>query len=827
MPVSRHSFRRVIGDLVNRHNVKNESTNGHLRNNSTRSSQKIDRTSLISNDSLLTSQTYYERLHKCEKDVYKSLSYLDQVLAHNKLEILGNITTSLIENIFDIENILKGIFEHQSESFRTHLLIDTYSLLADLIEWSDKVILSKTNNDDAYRKIAKDLLIAVQICITTSLQTRSDSFQSFLSVNNYVDNFAPTLPLKREKRSVSSSASILSNRSRNTTSPNSYLFLSSQEQSNDECIQSIVDDINHIVENYTRELDDDLCTKSTVLSSSIDYISQPNHLSISACRHNSTNVLYETKYSHGMNCINEENTYLNEKEYRKINTTDDPPPLPPKRQIARAYMSLFDRYDQNEAQSFLRDTCFVSTSQRRFEDLFEQIQDHYPQAQIFSNSEECLKNKDEMMKSLHKKSSKDNISIDRLSIQDPNEKYQNTNDLFLECISHLLVFNMNEDPPLRGGSIDALIIRATSTDKKDFLYQEAFLTTYRTFISPSDLVDKLVQRYAFFAQIETKKKFARCSFSLLIRIIDEIDNELTDDLMKKLSHFVTNLIRQGELQLGKLLRRKSLERYAKLKSNCEQSQQDVVLIQNSISSKRATLLDFHSIVLSEQLTLVDSELFLKIQLSEVLYMSIEKGEEYSPNLAAFTEHFNNISYWVRSRILERNSQRQRENYFEKFLKILKHLRRLNNFNSYLAILSALDCGPLKRLNWSKYIIDAVSEHTGLIDSTGSFKNYREALNGSVGQPCIPYIGLILSDLTFVHIGNSDYLQDDRIINFWKRWQQFTILHKLRYCRKWEYKFVRNDRILYFFNNFDDYMNEEAQWIQSEKIKPRQKANPYG
>jgi hypothetical protein len=42
----------------------------------------------------------------------------------------------------------------------------------------------------------------------------------------------------------------------------------------------------------------------------------------------------------------------------------------------------------------------------------------------------------------------------------------------------------------------------------------------------------------------------------------------------------------------------------------------------------------------------------------------------------------------------------------------------------------------------------------------------------------------------------------------------------------EYKFIRNDRILYFFNNFDDYMNEDAQWIQSEKIKPRQKTNPY-
>src|SRR5579871_5276609 len=115
--------------------------------------------------------------------------------------------------------------------------------------------------------------------------------------------------------------------------------------------------------------------------------------------------------------------------------------------------------------------------------------------------------------------------------------------------------------------------------------------------------------------------------------------------MKTLSNFVTNLIRHGELQLGKLLRRKSLERYTKFQTNNEQSQQDCVLIRNSISSKRAILLDFHSIDISEQLTLVDSELFLKIQLSEILYMSIEKGEEYSPNLAAFTEHFNNISYW--------------------------------------------------------------------------------------------------------------------------------------------------------------------------------------
>ena len=126
--------------------------------------------------------------------------------------------------------------------------------------------------------------------------------------------------------------------------------------------------------------------------------------------------------------------------------------------------------------------------------------------------------------------------------------------------------------------------------------------------------------------------------------------------MKSLSYFVSSLIRHGELQLSKLLRKKSLERFHKFQ-NHEQSQQEIVLLQSSISSKRATLLDFHALEISEQLTLLDSELFLKIQLSEILYMSIEKGEEYSPNLAAFTEHFNNISYWYEGRGL-RNRRRR-------------------------------------------------------------------------------------------------------------------------------------------------------------------------
>ena len=51
---------------------------------------------------------------------------------------------------------------------------------------------------------------------------------------------------------------------------------------------------------------------------------------------------------------------------------------------------------------------------------------------------------------------------------------------------------------LRAGSVDALIVLATQSVKNDFLYQEAFMATYRTFIPTHDLLEKLVQRFRKF-----------------------------------------------------------------------------------------------------------------------------------------------------------------------------------------------------------------------------------------------------------------------------------------------------------------------------------------
>lgn len=95
-----------------------------------------------------------------------------------------------------------------------------------------------------------------------------------------------------------------------------------------------------------------------------------------------------------------------------------------------------------------------------------------------------------------------------------------------------------------------------------------------------------------------------------------------------------------------------------------------------------SLLDFKALEIAKQMTLLDAELFQKIEIPEVLIFAKDQCEEKSPNLNKFTEHFNKMSYWVRSKILMLTCAKEREKYVEKFIKIMSHLKKIHNYNSY-------------------------------------------------------------------------------------------------------------------------------------------------
>ncbi|KRZ28623.1 Rap guanine nucleotide exchange factor 1 [Trichinella pseudospiralis] len=427
-------------------------------------------------------------------------------------------------------------------------------------------------------------------------------------------------------------------------------------------------------------------------------------------------------------------------------------------------------------------------------------------------------------------------NANRKAIADVNYLYE------LDVRDHLFMKDGNDDCNIRGGLVDVLVAHAASAcnSQNGFLYREAFLTTYRSYILPFDLLKKLVQRYNHLSTqraSDEQTKSAKSCFSLIVRVVDELSHvETTSELLKFLVQFIHRLIVDGELLLARLLRQKFVEKYDEnLLAQQPNSCRPLFCRDPDQATKSHSIFDFKASVLAEQITYLDWFYFQKIDasslllsyfqlLSEILQWSIDQAEEKCPHLTEFTSHFNKMSYWVRSRILLLADQRQREHCFVKFLKIMRHLRRLGNLNSCLALLSALDSGALRRLDWPRSAIDQLNQYSSLIDSSQSFKVYRTAL-AETKPPCLPYLGLILQDLTFVQVGNADCLPVEEVcianvVNFAKRWQQFMILDNVRRFKSWQYNIKKNDNVLVFFNNFDDYANEEQIWAISERLKPR-------
>ncbi|KAJ0181119.1 hypothetical protein K1T71_003204 [Dendrolimus kikuchii] len=393
-------------------------------------------------------------------------------------------------------------------------------------------------------------------------------------------------------------------------------------------------------------------------------------------------------------------------------------------------------------------------------------------------------------------------------------------DIILQTdISSWLVLKepTKDGPDVRGGQPDALIVLATKATK-DFAYQEAFLATYRTWVSPSGLVGRLVRRARYF---RSRPHELRSTLSLLTRVVADLTmSDLDCSLMEEIMEFIYWLVDAEELYIAKALRQILVDKQKQLHFQQTNNRYEYESPCNGpVSTKRDTLLDFKSTELAEQMTLLDAALFVRLTTAEVLSWPRDQSEESSPNLTRFTEHFNKMSYWARSRILEQEDGREREKYASKLLKVMKALRKMNNFNSYLALVSALDSPPVRRLGWPRAITDTLHDYCTIIDSSSSFRAYRQAL-ADTQPPCIPYIGLVLQDLTFVHIGNPDLLPDGSI-NFTKRWQQYLIMENMkRFHKDRQYKFKKNERIQAMFNDFDDVLSEEAMWQISESIKPR-------
>ncbi|KAL7392295.1 hypothetical protein ABVT39_022470 [Epinephelus coioides] len=518
-----------------------------------------------------------------------------------------------------------------------------------------------------------------------------------------------------------------------------------------------------------------------------------------------------------------------------LSPSKTPPPLPEKKRHIHQYLQVCSSYSAQAAAMFYPRPLTLSerynSRQREVETTYQLSHTHLDTQTLDSTpSPELLpapvlppkKRQQDSAGPYDENQTRDSVQQEAEHGRRSSKELEEQEEVLLidqqKVLRRITLKTQEEDgPDVKAASPEILLVYATETDNstEHVLYREAFLSTYRSFISPNNVISKLQHEPAHLTA-------AKNTFHLLVRVVDELCAiELDSDLLLLLMELVFSLLIGGELGLARLLRSNILSKMEQKWQLIGSPQSLRPLAARGVAARPGTLLDFRSQDLAEQLTLLDSELFCKIGLPEVLLWSKEQNEEKSPNLTEFTQHFNNVSFWVRSVVILQDKPQDREKLLLKFLKIMKHLRKLNNFNSYLSILSALDSAPLRRLDWQRSTAEALEEFSSLIDSSSSFRAYRAAL-AEVEPPCIPYLGLILQDLTFVHLGNPDMLMtsEGSKVNFSKRWQQFNILDTLRSYQQVPYALQPNDDIISFFNDFNDHLAEEALWDLSLRIRPR-------
>ncbi|XP_069898878.1 ras-specific guanine nucleotide-releasing factor 1 isoform X2 [Dipodomys merriami] len=229
--------------------------------------------------------------------------------------------------------------------------------------------------------------------------------------------------------------------------------------------------------------------------------------------------------------------------------------------------------------------------------------------------------------------------------------------------------------------------------------------------------------------------------------------------------------------------------------------------------------------IAEQLTLLDHLVFKKIPYEEFFgqgWMKLEKNER-TPYIMKTTKHFNDISNLIASEIVRSEDITARVNTIEKWVAVADICRCLHNYNAVLEITSSMNRSAVFRLKktWlkvskqTKALIDKLQK---LVSSEGRFKNLREALK-NCDPPCVPYLGMYLTDLAFIEEGTPNYTEDG-LVNFSKMRMISHIIREIRQFQQTAYKIEHQAKVTQYLLDQSVVLDEESLYESSLRLEPK-------
>lgn len=224
--------------------------------------------------------------------------------------------------------------------------------------------------------------------------------------------------------------------------------------------------------------------------------------------------------------------------------------------------------------------------------------------------------------------------------------------------------------------------------------------------------------------------------------------------------------------------------------------------------------------LARQITLMDIPVFKAIMPEELSCCGWNKKSKLklSPNVVAMTKRFNHVSFWAVREILNAKSTKKRADVLSLFIKVAKKLVDMNNFHSSKAILSGLQSVAVYRLNQTWTMIPRKDKFTfERLEHLFSESENRLKLRMQLDEaklPCIPYLGMYLTDLTYVdtvhpQTGGLDNVRNQKMNNIIRMIAEFQ---QSNYDELEEIHYIKN------YLNSVNYIEELQKFMEDRNYK---------
>ncbi|XP_029999598.1 ral guanine nucleotide dissociation stimulator-like isoform X3 [Sphaeramia orbicularis] len=430
---------------------------------------------------------------------------------------------------------------------------------------------------------------------------------------------------------------------------------------------------------------------------------------------------------------------------------------------------------------------------------------------------------------------------------------------------------------IKAGTLERLVEYMVSAFRgKDSTYVTIFLCTYRSFATTRQVLDLLLNRYAKLQNVPAATahrvsqddctELRNTVSSILGAWLDQYSEDFWtppsyDCLHQLLSylhvHFPgSDLERRARNLLAHFHRRQQCEPDPDGEHiGCPFATQEESGFEDELPA--FSFLSFDPIMVAEQFTLMDADLFKKVVpyhcLGGIWSQRDKKGKEHlAPTIRATVAQFNSVTNCVITTCLSNPTLKpnQRARLLERWIDVARECRILKNFSSLRAILSALQCNAIHRLKrtWEEVSRESFRTFRELSEIFSDDNNYslsRELLvkegtskfatleinpkraqrrhqqqrDLGVMQGTIPYLGTFLTDLVMMDTAMKDYTEGG-LINFEKRRKEFEVIAQIKLLQlaSNNYSFTQDSHFREWFAGVEKLSEAESYNLSCE-IEP--------